>query len=83
MTARTFFCRGCGQEQPAEIDGPHIGTPVGWYSLVRQIGVGQKAQRLGLYCQLACISIQLPRMQATAEDLGDAWLSRAREGGLR
>ena len=58
---RPWFCRSCGTgEQGASI-------PVGWYRLDRKIfAEGEPGSppylRLGLYCSIACVNDQTPRL---------------------
>lgn len=62
---RPFFCRSCGAEEVG------MQVPTGWYSLVRAQGAYDRQQhRLGLYCSLACLEQQLPRLAGIERDLG-------------
>ncbi len=59
-TERNWFCRTCGTLEV----GRHV--PQGWYLLERQDAVNGNRSgklRLGLYCSVACIVDQLPRLR--------------------
>lgn len=60
---RGWFCRSCGQES-----APSRVVPPGWYSIGRHTGVAKRPIiRLGVYCSVACIARQLPRLEGIAE----------------
>src|SRR5262245_3190307 len=55
---RPFFCRNCGSEQRS------LDVPSGWYLLSRQLSPTEGKLRLGLYCSAACLTEQMPRLEA-------------------
>lgn len=67
--SRPYFCRTCGKEQRG------AGVPEGWYSLSRHRDwqTPRPISRLGLFCSLACLARQLPRLEGVEADLGAAW----------
>lgn len=52
--------------------------PVGWYSVMRQVGIGYRGQRVGIYCSPACVGRAMPEVSETAAQMGDSWLEFAR-----
>lgn len=65
---RPWYCRTCGKEaRPGRM------VPDGWYSLARHRGEEQRAARLGVYCSLACLEAQLPRLLGIEEDAENRW----------
>ena len=65
---RPYYCRSCGVERQG------VAIPRGWYALSRHTGTWQqKTHRLGVFCSLDCLQQDLPRLDAIAADLGDAW----------
>jgi hypothetical protein len=62
---RPWFCRTCGVEGPC---GPNV--PEGWYSLTRHTAdVKRPLIRLGVYCSVACIAGQVPRLHSIERDV--------------
>ncbi|GAA1101701.1 hypothetical protein [Nocardiopsis composta] len=58
---RLWFCRSCGtKERTGEL-------PLGWYRLERKTFQESEGRspwlRLGLYCSIACINDQTPRLR--------------------
>jgi hypothetical protein len=65
-TLRPYYCRNCGAEQRSRL------VPRGWYTLTRATGsMEERPHRLGIYCSLACIDGQMPRLIGIEADLGE------------
>jgi hypothetical protein len=70
-TERLWFCRSCGKEDSGRL------VPAGWYSLTRHAGTEtERPLRLGLYCSLPCLEVQLPRIRGIGHSIGNAWLDK-------
>jgi hypothetical protein len=52
--------------------------PTGWISLGKhftEAGV-PRTHRLGIYCSMACVNNQMPRLIGVEASLGDEWINR-------
>jgi hypothetical protein len=61
---RPWFCRSCGCEYAP---GRHV--PPGWYSVARHTGDETRPTiRLGVFCSVACLADQLPRLEGVERE---------------
>lgn len=73
---RSYYCRTCGAQAQATT------VPEGWYSLNRHPGTPDlQTARIGLFCSLACLASQLPRLEGIEANIGAAIPYRRRFGG--
>lgn len=67
---RPFICRSCG----VSVEGVHV--PHGWYSLRRHNNnPTERPLRLGVYCSIACLAAQIPRLEGIEADISNRWES--------
>jgi hypothetical protein len=64
-TERMFYCRQCGKEE----NGFHV--PFGWYTITRSLPLPARPLRLGMYCSVACLARQMPRLIGIGRDLDE------------